>query len=111
MKKLLKLYKMFYRLLRLKEWQRREIERKYKSYYLADFLKIYSDYFEQKMVLGHYKQVMFLHGINNPFELYKALEGCTINGNVTETENEFVKGTMEAEYNKPSFIDEFLKRK
>ena len=26
MKKLLKLYKMFYRLLRLKAWQRREIE-------------------------------------------------------------------------------------
>ena len=78
MKKLLKLYKMFYRLLRLKAWQRREIEIHNRSAYARTLNSIYNEFFLVKTELNYYKKVMELHCINNPYELHNALESHPI---------------------------------
>ena len=99
MKKLLKLYKMFYRLLRLKAWQRREIEQIAKSQYNRTLKQIYEDFFIVKTELNDYKSVMILHRINDPFELFRALEASPIKDDVTLTEFLSLKDRLKAQYN------------
>ena len=99
MKKLLKLYKMFYRLLRLKAWQRREIEQIARSRYNRTLKQIYEEFFIVKTELNDYKSVMIQHRINDPFELFTALEASPIKDDVTLTEFVFQKDRLKAQYN------------
>lgn len=87
MKKILKLYKMFYRLLRLKASQRKEIEQLYKNIYLIEFKKLYEEYFEVQTKLNHYEAVAKSFCIENPLQLFNVLNGAEeikINENSTE---------------------------
>ena len=78
MKKLLKLYKMFYRLLRLKDRQRRETELHNRSECARIINNIYNEYFAVKTELNDFKKVLELHCIENPYQLLKALESYPI---------------------------------
>lgn len=99
MKKLLKLYKMFYRLLRLKAWQRREIEQIARSQYNRTLKQIYEEFFIVKTELNDYKSVMRLHCINNPVELFNALVASPIKDDVTLTELVSLNDRLKAQYN------------
>ncbi|MDY6387797.1 MAG: hypothetical protein SPL21_10020 [Fibrobacter sp.] len=99
MKKILKLYKMFYRLLRLKAWQRREIEQIARSQYNRTLKQIYEEFFIVRTELNDYKSVMTLHCINNPVELLRALEASPIKDDVTSTELVFLNNRLKAQYN------------
>lgn len=102
MKKLLKLYKMFYRLLRLKAWQRREIEQIARSQYNRTLKQIYEEFFIAKTELNDYKSVMTQHCINNPVELFNALAAnptIPIKDDVTSTELVFLNDRLKAQYN------------
>lgn len=99
MKKLLKLYKMFYRLLRLKAWQRREIEQIARTQYNRTLKQIYEEFFIVKTELNDYKSVMTLHCINDPVELLRALEASPIKDDVTSTELVFLNNRLKAQYN------------
>jgi len=99
MKKLLKLYKMFYSLLRLKSWQRKEIEQTARSRYNRMLKQIYEEFLIVKTELNDYKSVMIRHRINDPFELFKALEASPIKDDVTLTDLVFLKDRLEAQYN------------
>ena len=99
MKKLLKLYKMFYRLLRLKAWQRREIEIHNRSATIRILDSAYNEYFAVKTELNDYKQVMLQYRINSPLELLKVLEGDTpIVCNSSKTQRLALKGLLEPQY-------------
>lgn len=74
MKKLLKLYKMFYRLLRLKSEQRKEIERCAAAAFSVRVNQIYKEYLDIKQQFSLYEKVMRPYRICSPFELYEALE-------------------------------------
>ena len=74
MKKLLKLYKMFYRLLRLKSQQRKEIERCAAAAFSVRANQIYKEYLDIKQQLSLYEKVMRQYRICSPFDLYKTLE-------------------------------------
>lgn len=99
MKMLLKLYKMFYRLLRLKAWQRREIEQIARSQYNRTLKQIYEEFFIVKTELNDYKSVMRLHRINDPVELFNALAASPIKDDVTLTELVFLNDRLKAQYN------------
>lgn len=99
MKKLIKLYKMFYRLLRLKAWQRREIEQIAKSQYNRTLKQIYEEFLIVKTELNDYKSVMTLHRINDPVELLRALQASPIKDDVTSTELVFLNNRLKAQYN------------
>lgn len=100
MKKFLKLYKMFYRLLRLKAWQRREIEQIARSQYNRMLKQIYEEFFIVKTELNDYKSVMRLHGINDPVELFNALAASPIKDDVISTELLFLNNRLKAQYNR-----------
>ena len=102
MKKLLKLYKMFYRLLRLKAWQRREIEKIARSQYNRTLKQIYEEFFIVKTELNDYKSVMILHCINDPVELFNALAASPIpiKDDVTSTELLLLNERLKAQYNR-----------
>lgn len=99
MKKLLKLYKMFYRLLRLKARHRREIEQIARSQYNRTLKQIYEEFFIVKTELNDYKSVMRLHCINDPVELFNALAASPIKDDVTLTELVFLNDQLKAQYN------------
>lgn len=99
MKKLLKLYKMFYRLLRLKAWQRREIEQIARCQYNRTLKQIYEEFFIVQTELNDYKSVMIQHRINDPVELFNALAESPIKDDVTLTKLVFLKDRLKAQYN------------
>jgi hypothetical protein len=98
MKKILKLYKMFYRLLRLKDWQRREIETHFRAEYARKLACTYKEYFAAKTELNDYKNVMRKYGINSPLVLLKVFEGATIVCNASKTEILMLKDRLEPQY-------------
>ena len=98
MKKLLKLYKMFYRLLRLKAWQRREIEIHNRSATVRILNSAYNEYFAVKTELNDYKKVMLQYRINSPLELLKVLEAAPIACDGSKTELLALKGILEPQY-------------
>ena len=100
MKKLLKLYKMFYRLLRLKAWQRREIEQIARSQYNRTLKQIYEEFFIVKTELNDYKSVMRLHCINDPVELFNALAASPIKDDVISAELLLLNERLKAQYNR-----------
>lgn len=105
MKKLLKLYKMFYRLLRLKAWQRREIEIHNRSATVRILDSAYNEYFAVKTELNDYKKVMLQYRINSPLELLNVLEGDTpIVCNGSKTELLALKGLLEPQYRSQTTI-------
>ncbi|MBO7512599.1 MAG: hypothetical protein J6T54_06485 [Fibrobacter sp.] len=104
MKKLLKLYKMFYRLLRLKAWQRREIEIHNRSATVRILNSAYNEYFAVKTELNDYKQVMLQYRINSPLELLKVLEGLPIVCKGSKAELLFLKAFLEQQYRSKTTI-------
>lgn len=74
MKKLLKLYKMFYRLLRLKSLQKKEIERHATAAFSVRVNQIYKEYLDIKQQFSLYEKVMRPYRICSPFDLYEVLE-------------------------------------
>lgn len=104
MKKLLKLYKMFYRLLRLKAWQRREIEIHNRSATVRILNSAYNEYFAVKTELNDYKQVMLQYRINSPLELLKVLEGSLIVCNESKTELQALIDLLEPQYRSQTTI-------
>lgn len=104
MKKLLKLYKMFYRLLRLKDWQRRETEIHNRSECARILNNAYNEYFAVKTELNDYKKVMLQYRINSPLELLKVLEGTPIVCNGTKTELLMLKDLLELQYRSQTTI-------
>lgn len=104
MKKLLKLYKMFYRLLRLKAWQRREIEIHNRSATVRILNSAYNEYFAVKTELNDYKQVMLQYRINSPLELLKVLEAAPIACDGSKTELLALKGILEPQYRSQTTI-------
>ena len=90
---------MFYRLLRLKSCQRREIEQIAKSQYNRMLKQIYEDFLIVKTELNDYKSVMILHRINDPVELFRALEASPIKDDVTSTELISLMVRLKAQYN------------
>ena len=110
MKKILKLYKMFYRLLRLKAHQRKEIERRDRTIYLIEFKRLYEEYFETKTRLNHYEMVAKGFCIENPLQLFNVLNGAEeikVNGNSTECFEGSMKFLLEPYYK--NYFEAFLK--
>lgn len=73
MKNILKFYKMFYRLLRLKSEQRKEIERYAAAAFSARVNQIYKEYLDIRQQFSLYEQVMRQYRICSPLDLYKVL--------------------------------------
>jgi len=86
MKKILKLYKMLYRLLRLKSWQRREIQNHERFVCRQKLENCLNEYFDLKNRLNDYEKVMIQHNIHTPFELFIALEGHPVKDDLTRAE-------------------------
>lgn len=89
---------MFYRLLRLKSWQRRQIEQIANAQYNRTLKQIYEEFFIVKTELNDYKSVMILHGINDPVELFIALQTSPVKDGVTLTELLLLKDRLKAQY-------------
>lgn len=98
MKKLLKIYKMFYRLLRLKHHQRQEIERFYSSLYKRNLNNLYEEFFVANTKLKDYEAVTKLYGIKDPFELFNILAGLPIKSECTKSKHIFLKNFLENQY-------------
>ena len=98
MKKIIKLYKMFYRLLRLKHWQRQEIINREKFNCNRIVKQIYDEYFGVKLRLDDYERVMKIHRINSPFDLWIALEGLEFEENTTRTQVVYLRDCLERNY-------------
>lgn len=99
MKKLLKLYKMFYRLLRLKKEQRAEIERIVSSQFRAKIFDLNKEFFEVQFRLKEYESVMGRFEIDNPLKLFKALECCPgLIYSSTRCDHLSLKEMLEAQY-------------
>lgn len=64
---------MFHRLLRLKQKQRRELENKYSSMFRIFVSGIKDDYELTKLELSDWKRTALLFEIENPLQLFKAL--------------------------------------
>lgn len=112
MKKILKLYKMFYRLLRLKAWQRKEIEQRDRNFFLIEFKRLYEEYFETKTKLDHYEAVARGFCIENPLQLFNVLNGAEeikANGNSTECFTRSMEFWLEPYYRKENYFDVFLR--
>ena len=105
---MLKLYKMFYRLLRLKTNQRRKIERIAESKFRAKLKSLYEEYFAVRQELKDYKNVMLEYRINNPLDLYKALERLPIKNYKTRAEHLFLLDTIEPQYSQEEVIKQLL---
>ena len=114
MKKILKLYKMLYRLLRLKAHQRKEIEQRDRNIFLNEFSRLYDEYFETKIKLNHYEAVAKGFCIENPLQLFNVLNGneeIKVNGNSTECFTRSMEVWLGPYYRKENYYDVFLKRK
>ncbi len=99
MKKLIKIYKMLYRLLRLKKEQRAEIERIVSSQFRATIFDLNKAFFEVQFRLKEYENVMVRFGIDNPLKLFKALECCPgLICSSTRCDHLFLKEMPEAQY-------------
>lgn len=108
MKKLLKLYKMFYRLLRLKTWQRREIQNHERYVFLGKFESIYNEYFAVKTELNDYKKVMLQYRINSPLELLKVLETAPTVCNSSKNELLALKDFLGPQYTREEITKKLL---
>lgn len=75
MKTLLKFYKMFYRLLRLKKNQRDEIFRRFRNDFHLIHDNLYKEFQEIMLELKDWKQTANKFGINDPYNLFKVLNG------------------------------------
>lgn len=108
MKKLLKIYKMLFRLLRLKSEQKKKIERIATAHFRTALNNIYNEFFEVKHRLDDYEKVSKHYGIENPLQLLKILEGIpNTNLTATRTEHMFIKEFLEAEYKRSIEKNEF----
>ena len=112
MKKILKLYKMLYRLLRLKAHQREEIEQRDRNIFLKEFSRLYDEYFETKTKLNHYEAVAKSFCIENPLQLYNVLNGnkeIKVNENSTECFTRSMEFWLRPYYAKENYFDVFLR--
>ena len=112
MKKILKLYKMLYRLLRLKAHQRKEIERRDRNIFLNEFRRLYEEYFETKTKLNHYEAVAKGFCIENPLQLFNVLNGAEeikVNENSTECFARSMEFWLGPYYRKENYFDVFLR--
>ena len=102
MKTLLKFYKMFYRLLRLKKNQRDEIFRRFRNDFHLIHDNLYKEFQEIMLELKDWKQTANTFGINDPYTLFKVLNGDQIppSTEITEARKRFVKDLMQANYKK-----------
>ena len=89
---------MFYRLLRLKTSQRREIERIATSKFRVALNNIYEDFFVVNTELNDYKQVMKLYKIDTPHKLFKALEDNPIPESTEIAAKIFLENFLKAQY-------------
>lgn len=71
---ILKLYKWLYRLLRLKHYQRVEIETRCMRWYTRVLSQYKMSCNEMNIRLADYERVLQQHGIRNPYELFLLLE-------------------------------------
>ena len=90
MKTLIKLYKMFYRLLRLKDWQRKEIERKAVRDFLVCQIRARTEIWNNEMELSVWHRLAMRYGCNSPGELQSVITDMQIT-----TMNEVVKDFTE----------------
>lgn len=90
MKTLIKLYKMFYRLLRLKDRQRKEIERKAMRDFLVCQIRACTEIWNNEMELSVWHRLAMRYGCNSPGELQSVLTDMHIT-----TMNEVVKDFTE----------------
>lgn len=89
---------MFYRLLRLKSWQRREIQNHERFVCRLKIEECIKDYFDLKNRLDDYEKVMIQHRIHTPYELFIALEGCQVKDDLTKTEFIRLRDTLQIQY-------------
>lgn len=108
MKKLLKLYKMFYRLLRLKAWQRLEIQNHEKFVCRLQIEKCLKEFFDLKTIFNDYKKVMIQHRIHSPAELFRALENQPVKEDLTRTEFVALRSELEAQYDNEEIRKQLL---
>ena len=87
MNTLLKLYKMFYRLLRLKNWQRREIERKIYCEFLNlnDYCRNERDRLQQEVF--QWERMARIYGARTPKELKDVIDYLTVEPRETRKRN------------------------
>lgn len=90
MKALIRLYKMFYRLLRLKHWQREEIERRVMRDFLVCQNRTRTDLWNHEMELSAWHRLAMRYGCNSPCELQSVISDIQVS-----TMNEAVKDFTE----------------
>lgn len=78
MKTLLKLYKMFYRLLRLKHWQRREIETKLYCEFMLCQDNIRKELDGLRQEVFQWEHTALIYGARTPKELKDVIDHLTI---------------------------------
>jgi hypothetical protein len=103
---------MFYRLLRLKAWQRKEIEQRDRNVYLFELRRLYEEYFEAKTKLDHYEAVAKGFCIENPLQLFNVLNGAEeikVNQNSTECFTRSMEFWLGPYYRKENYLDAFLR--
>ena len=86
MKTLIRLYKMFYRLLRLKDWQRKEIERKAVRDFLVRQMQDRIEHLNHEVELSAWHRLAMRYGCNLPQELQSVITDIQVT-----TMNEVVK--------------------
>ena len=90
MKTLIRLYKMFYRLLRLKRWQREEIEKNVMRDFLVRQMQDRTERWNHEMELSAWHRLAMRYGCNSPEELRVVISDIQVT-----TMNEVVKDFTE----------------
>jgi len=89
-KTLIRLYKMFYRLLRLKRWQREEIEKNVMRDFLVRQMQDRTERWNHEMELSAWHRLAMRYGCNSPEELRVVISDIQVT-----TMNEVVKDFTE----------------
>lgn len=98
-----RIYRKLYRLFGLKSEQRREIQERIVSAYRGAVKGFSDEIYHLRYRLKEYELVMGQHGILNPYELYRALEGSSVREDLTRSEFVALRSRLEQQYGREGY--------
>ena len=109
MKFSLKLYKRLFRLFCLKRKEREEIEKTYHTLLSARTHAIYEEYVCVQNELAQWQAVSRMFRINNPYELYKALQCLQPADYITKAQLKAMEMQCAAQFSRRSCAEQLMK--
>lgn len=109
MKLSLKLFRRIARLFSLKRREREEIEKKFHVELMARTHSMYNEYVCVQNELAQWQAVARMFRINNPYELYKALQCLQPDDYITEAQLKALEARCAAEFSRRSCAERLMK--